>query len=98
MAAKTDYDQLVRDPMTEVRGLLPTSTAILVPFRGLALVSSVATSGLSDNQPVLAQHAEPGAFDREHFTWERVLSQNAQCSVVRVHQCANRLSFLKESA
>jgi hypothetical protein len=48
------------------------------PCRRAALASPTDTSGASDKSPVLAQHAEQGAFDREHFTWQRILCQNSR--------------------
>jgi hypothetical protein len=80
--------------MNKFRGLRLDSTATL---RGVAAAQlwlhrpthhgrQDASTGPSDNWPVLVQHAEQGALfiDRERFTWQRVLCQNAMRSVVRV--------------
>ena len=49
--------------MTEVRGLCPASTAILHTLVSLQLwLHRPTQEARSDNPPVLAQHAEQGAF------------------------------------
>ena len=50
-------------PRAEARGLCLASTATQYP-EGTALASSTDTSGLSDHQPVLTQHAKRGALLR----------------------------------
>jgi hypothetical protein len=80
--------------MNKFRGLRLDSTATLRSVAAAQLWlhrpthhgRQDASTGPSDNWPVLVQHAEQGALflDRERLTWQRVLCQNAIRSVVKV--------------
>src|SRR5690242_14338298 len=61
--------------MNKFRGLLLASTATRNPLPSRALASTTATSGLSDNQPVLAQRGLPTSKQGALLSTKNVLPE-----------------------